>query len=213
MVYVQTWRAKVTPAGTARWAHTARGPITSEPVYSGWPTPNTPSGGPNTKSTAKHTGGMDLDGAVLMLSGWPTPQAAQGPNMSENRGTDHGGSRGRQTPQSVEGIMAQLAGWTTASATDARRAGTGITEGMSGSSLPQMSKLATGTIPDGSSAATESTAGFQLNPRFSLWLMGYPTSWHDAGVRALRSLREPATPSCRKPRPSLSKPSNPAAPE
>ena len=27
----------------------------------GWPTPNTPSGGPNVKSTATHTGGMDLD--------------------------------------------------------------------------------------------------------------------------------------------------------
>jgi hypothetical protein len=35
-----------------------------------WPTPNTPSGGPNTKSTATHTGGMDLDGAALM---WGTP--------------------------------------------------------------------------------------------------------------------------------------------
>jgi hypothetical protein len=33
-----------------------------------WPTPNTPSGGPNTESTESHTGGMDLDGAVLK---WP----------------------------------------------------------------------------------------------------------------------------------------------
>ncbi len=37
------------------------------------------------------------------------------------------------------------------------------------------------------------TAGFQLNPRFSLWLMGFPTSWHDAGAFALRSLKERET--------------------
>ena len=35
-----------------------------------WPTPNTPSGGPNTKSTVTHTGGLDLDGSVL---NWGTP--------------------------------------------------------------------------------------------------------------------------------------------
>lgn len=50
-----------------------------------WPTPNTPSGGPNTKSTATHTGGLDLDGAVLM---WPTPDAGvrTGFNRSESEG-------------------------------------------------------------------------------------------------------------------------------
>jgi hypothetical protein len=37
-----------------------------------WATPNTPSGGPNTKSTATHTGGPDLDGQAAI---WPTPQA------------------------------------------------------------------------------------------------------------------------------------------
>lgn len=37
-----------------------------------WATPNTPTGGPNTKSTAKHTGGLDLDGQASM---WPTASA------------------------------------------------------------------------------------------------------------------------------------------
>jgi len=37
-----------------------------------WPTANTPSGGPNSKSTPTHTGGMDLDGAAT-LAGWGTP--------------------------------------------------------------------------------------------------------------------------------------------
>jgi len=39
-----------------------------------WPTPNTPSGGPNTTSTDKHRGGMDLEGAAT-LAGWATPSA------------------------------------------------------------------------------------------------------------------------------------------
>ena len=34
-----------------------------------WPTPNTPSGGPNVKSTPTHTGGMDLEGAVTLPVG------------------------------------------------------------------------------------------------------------------------------------------------
>lgn len=46
----------------------------------------------------------------VQMAGWPTPQVAQGPNMSENRGENHGGSRQRKTPQSVEGLVA---GWPT----------------------------------------------------------------------------------------------------
>lgn len=38
------------------------------------PTPNTPSGGPNVKSTETHTGGMDLDGAATLVT-WATPSA------------------------------------------------------------------------------------------------------------------------------------------
>ena len=50
-----------------------------------WPTPNTPSGGANTESTATHTGGLDLEGAVAL---WPTPDAGvrTGFNRSESEG-------------------------------------------------------------------------------------------------------------------------------
>ena len=62
----------------------------------GWSTPNTPSGGPNTKKTKTHRGGMDLDGqATLVLSGWTTSQThdAQGTGSSSRllrHGTKHG---------------------------------------------------------------------------------------------------------------------------
>jgi hypothetical protein len=39
------------------------------------------------------------------LASWPTPQVHQGPNMSENRGASHGGSRRRLTPQSPEDLL------------------------------------------------------------------------------------------------------------
>ena len=46
-------------------------------LVSGWATPNTPSGGPNTRSTPNHTGGKDLEGQVLLtespLAAWATP--------------------------------------------------------------------------------------------------------------------------------------------
>ena len=53
-----------------------------------WPTPNTPSGGPNTKSTPTHTGGMDLEGAVAM---WATPSVADVTGGHMTRGGARGG--------------------------------------------------------------------------------------------------------------------------
>jgi hypothetical protein len=42
---------------------------------------------------------------------------------------------------------------------------------------------ASGKIPQSSTAETENTAPSQLNPRFSLWLMGYPIEWAYSGER------------------------------
>ena len=47
-------------------------PRSGQTLFSEWPAPNTPSGGPNSKSTVTHAGGMDLEGAVT-LAGWPAP--------------------------------------------------------------------------------------------------------------------------------------------
>ena len=106
-------------------------------------------------------------------------------------------------------------GWATASATDGERCGTGITPGMSGQSLTQHAKLAgyptARTITGGAESGvrkqelgrTESgggdlqatievfrlpnMTGWKLNPRFSLWLMGYPDAWASCGERAMQS--------------------------
>lgn len=80
----------------------------------GWPTPNTPSGGPNVKRTATHTGGMDLEGAACLV-GWPTPRT------TDNRGAAMNRSFGYQLRE-----VACLAGWTSPQAHDAQ--GTGAAE-------------------------------------------------------------------------------------
>lgn len=54
-----------------------------------------------------------------------------------------------------------------------------------GMPLALQSKLA-GPIPAGMDAATDANAGYRLNPRFSLWLMGYPTAWLSCGVQAMQ---------------------------
>ena len=110
MEYSLTWKERTTPAGRRICALRASKPPTSGKGCTGWPTPNTPSGGPNFKSTATHTGGMDLEGAAT-LTGWVSPTAQDG-------------ERGNLPPRPQDtGIplsqQVAMAGWTTPQAHDA----------------------------------------------------------------------------------------------
>ena len=49
---------------------------------------------------------------------------------------------------------------------------------------------ASGKIPPPSTAETENTVPSQLNPRFSLWLMGYPIEWAYCAERVTQSSRK-----------------------
>lgn len=129
----------------------------------------------------------------VIPAGWATPMAGTPAQNGNNAAGDSDYSR----------MVTSVTGWPTPNAMQGgqtSRSGDRKDE-------PLMGGLVTGLTPIGSSAETASTAGFQLNPHFSLWLQGYPTSWHDAGVSALRSLREPATQSSLKSQPSSSAPS------
>ena len=190
-----TWKERVTPSGRRIPALRASGRRTSGRDCTSWATPNTPSGGPNTKSTETHTGGMDLDG-MAQLATWATP--ANRDYRSESATDEFNEKRwshSRGKPLSAE---ATLAGWATPNTLDTvdrkgnrpSRAATGRKEGYL---TEQILLTASGPPPNGSGAATKSSG--QLNPAHSRWLMGLPTVWDDCAVTVTRS-------AVRKPKPS-----------
>ena len=118
-----TWIARITPAGFSIPALRASEPRTEDSVCIGWPTPNTPSGVPTSKSTETHTGGMDLDGAAT-LAGWPTPVANDDNKtpeahlaMKQRIGKRDGTGADRGTITSLQ-VMAQMSAWGTPAARD-----------------------------------------------------------------------------------------------
>ena len=54
---------------------------------------------------------------------------------------------------------------------------------------PSLALTAFGMLPDDISVEEAKTNGYRLNPKFSLWLMGYPLPWALFGERAMQSCR------------------------
>ena len=175
----------------------------------GWPTPMVPNGGrvitDEALKTGKRANGtkvqIGLENAATLV-GWATPTTRDHKDTTgmATTGINPDGTERNRMDQ-LGRQVGLVTGWATPTCADANRGEAPRRPHDKGVPLNQQ---ISGLTPDSSSAATESTAGFQLNPAFSLWLMGYPTSWHDVGVCALRSLREQATPSSRNSRRSSS---------
>ena len=103
--YSQTWKQLVTPAGRSYWAHTASPRRTEDSASTGWPTPKTLTGGPNSKRQERGSGGADLQ----EVAAWATPKAED----SESSGVRH--SRG------VADTLTAMASWATPGSCDATR--------------------------------------------------------------------------------------------
>ena len=123
--------------------------------------------------------GEQLNNQVVHLAPWPTPMSAPTSEAS------HGQSSGQYRRK-----MAECAPWPTPSAQgsageiseDLERRGEKWVNKKTGRVLQtnlatDVKNLTSGTLANGSPAGTGSSG--QLNPAFSLWLMGYPAEWDD----------------------------------
>jgi hypothetical protein len=136
MIYKQTWKQKVTPAGMLYWAHTASVPYINAKGYTGFPI------------------------------NWPTVTTQDNPQIAgQGKAMDHP-KRG-----TTLGGAARSVAWATPLASDSRgSAGVGKKE------LPNQVKWI-GNNQEEFTDQTKNTGSSRLNPRFSLWLMGFPIEW------------------------------------
>jgi hypothetical protein len=169
-----TWKTWDMPSGLPICALRASERRTEDNAYSGWPTcaaRDWKSG----KSNQHGKNARPLNEVVSLVS-WPTPNTMSGGQ------TSRGGDR------KDEKLMGGLVGWTTPCQTDAK-CGSQYTENMTGKDLAKDATLA-GPNQQPSSAGTENSGAYRLNPFFSLNLMGYPVSWAMAGIRSYLKSRK-----------------------
>lgn len=141
-------------------------PLSQQAALVGWNTP---------RATDGSNGGPNQAGGALChdatLAGWPTPLGA--PNAPES----HRQSSGRYRQK-----MARLTGWATPTVTDSKSIG-------KTSQHSAIEKQARGQPVPPSFAPTADGGAYLLNPRFSLWLQGYPAAWACCAERAIASSR------------------------
>lgn len=151
-------------------------------------------------------GGWHAPGAHERKAGWTSPKVADDNN---DRMGDEAKERELVRPERGGQLAmdAFTAGWRTCTAEDAER-GQGSRLESPNTQAAQTAGYPTPTVDD-SKNGTQRCGGFQsmsrmsaqymthpdmagwkLNPRFSLWLMGYPAEWACCGERAMQSCRK-----------------------
>ena len=172
MIYKQTWKQKATPQGLLYWAHTASTPRTKGSGSTGWPTATTrdyKDTGDLSKSMIRKDGRSRCDSLARVAYGLVAPWA---------------------TPNTLDHIALRSDAALLKQATTTRKGRT-FPANLREQVDPRSQEIyASGKIPHLSTAETESTARSQLNPRFSLWLMGYPIEWAYCAERVTRSSRK-----------------------
>jgi len=162
-----------------------------------------PSGGPAVTGS----------GEGFRRDGWGTPRADESTESYETQQARE--ARGTKASKNLHS-QAELAGWATSRAEDAESVGMRHSRGVA-DTLTAQSRMAGYPTPRTVTGGAESQArkaelgrsasgggdlqavvqemqlpdmtDWKLNPRFSLWLMGYPDAWASCGARAMQSCR------------------------
>lgn len=162
--------------------HTGKGSrLEDQAATAGWITPASRDHKGGNEHHAMHRAkGCQLDSQAL-LAGWNSPRATDGSNGGPN-----------QTGGALSADVA-LTGWPSpncCSPQSMRGRGQDPLVRKSNNHQVNLQDATFGLIPPQSSAEMEKPAAYRLNPRFSLWLMGYPAVWACSGARAMQSCRK-----------------------
>ena len=176
--YALIWKHWDMPSGEPICALRASGHRNQDKGSTGWPTlMSVPTSEASHNSTS-----LQERTAYKNIMGWQTPKCPSG-----------GGQAVRQTPggglRKLEDQVLQ-AGWSTPTTRDHKDGTEKSCENVPVNKLLGREVHASGTPPSGTNVSTERPEGFRLNPRFSLWLMGYPVEWASCGEQATQSSRK-----------------------
>lgn len=163
--------------------------LNNEAAMSGWPSPR---GNSSTGKREHGDGGADLQTAA----GWATPKPRDSKSESatqENIEKQWAHPRGKDLNKQATFLLA--AGWATPAAMSFAES---HQPGQDRLAVSLKKVLASGQISNGTNASTGNKDGYLLNPKFSLWLNGFPAEWLHSEVLETLSIRR-LPPSSSKP--------------
>ena len=190
-LFTLTWKVRATPSGRQISALRASALPTSDSGSGGsaWPTPAVPNGGRVTPEAHVISGKRDNGNkvqrtleSISRLATWATPQArdVKGSRTGETLYTHNARPLNEQ-------VAMLVSTWSTPTAMDGRRGSLPPRPQDTGHPLSQQ---VAGLGPTLSGSPAETGKPGQLNPAFSLWLMGYPHAWVCCGAQVTRSSRK-----------------------